>query len=217
MHSNRPAKSQAPTVVFDFDGTLWRGDSVGDFLRWRLLSNPLRALPALLLLPLLWPWLRGSIANRGRAASVLLWLATAGMNELRFHHAISQFAQRYASDPSKWQQNIVAAVDQHLRDNEQPIIATAAFTPLARALLELRWKQLPVVGSSVRRWAGGWVAGHHLHGAHKIQALINAGHRPPFAHIYSDSRDDQPLADNALIATWVDPNSGHMHPWRATD
>jgi len=212
MQTTPPTENfSGAAVVFDFDGTLRRGDSVGDFLRWRLLRNPLRAAPALFVLPLLWWWLRGPIADRGRAASALLWLATVGLSAAGFERCIARFARQHSQG---WLEPAAAALDQHLEQDGRVIVATAAFAPLARALLDLRWPQLSMVGSSLRRFAGGWVAAHHLHGSRKVQALIGIQAHPPFAHAYSDSRDDLPLVKNAAQATRVHPITGVMQPWR---
>lgn len=46
-------REDAPLVVFDFDHTLYDGDSGSDLFAWLMLRNPLRLLLALLVTPLL--------------------------------------------------------------------------------------------------------------------------------------------------------------------
>ena len=65
-------------VVFDFDDTLFRGDSGTGLMLWLLRRNSLRWLAALVVSPLiapifLWP------SQRRFPISVWLWIATVGL------------------------------------------------------------------------------------------------------------------------------------------
>ncbi len=67
-------------VVFDFDHTLFRGDSGTGLMLWLLRRNPLRWLAALVVSPLiapifLWP------SQRRFPISVWLWIATVGLRQ----------------------------------------------------------------------------------------------------------------------------------------
>nr|MBP9535996.1 haloacid dehalogenase [Pseudoxanthomonas sp.] len=50
-----PPRADAPLVVFDFDHTLYDGDSGSHLFAWLIRRNPLRVLVALLATPLLGP------------------------------------------------------------------------------------------------------------------------------------------------------------------
>ena len=72
--STRP---YAPLVVFDFDHTLYDGDSGSHLVLWLIRRHWARSAAALLLSPLLLP-LIAWLPTRRRAISVYLWIGTVG-------------------------------------------------------------------------------------------------------------------------------------------
>lgn len=84
-------REDAPLVVFDFDHTLYDGDSGSDLFAWLMLRNPLRLLLALLVTPLLGP-LVAMLATRRRSLSCYVWIATFGM---RYKHEFNKVIRAY--------------------------------------------------------------------------------------------------------------------------
>lgn len=182
-------------VLFDFDGTLVRGDSAGRYLRDLIASSPLRQALALAGLPLLPPafgWWRSARA----LTSAYLWLATVGRDEA----ALRSVRERFIAGCVDRRENllIAPAVDRlrrHLDAGDEVVIVTGASESLAQEL----WQALegpPVtalVGSILRRGFGGQLAERHCFGPRKLDALAQAGVRPPFAAVYTDSARDLPL------------------------
>ena len=58
-------------------------------------------------------------------------------------------------------------------------------------------------GSTIRRFAGGYIAKTQANGPSKLKRMAECGVRPPFARAWSDSRSDLPLLCAAHEAHWV--------------
>lgn len=189
------AWQQRATVVFDFDGTLVRGDCGRSFLAWLLRRNPLRWLAALLASPLLMPGLAMPGLRRW-AVSSYLWLATVGMRGGRLERLLERFVAQHRLQPI---QQAIAALHEEVSRGHQVVVATGAFQPLAEALLrqlELR-QHVAVVGSEAQRWAGGLVVRVQCNRVHKVRQLHAQGFPGPYLRAYSDTWSDYPLLDSA--------------------
>ncbi len=183
------------TVVFDFDGTLARGDCCSAFLRWLIYRHPLRWLAALLASLVLAPGLFMKPLRR-RAVSGYLWLGTVGLRGGGFEALLGQFIAQHALRPIDAS---VAALREEVSRGHRVVVATGALQPVADALLrrmQLR-DQVALVGSESTRWAAGLVAGQHCVGAGKVKRLHAQGFPGPFLRAYSDSWTDFPLLDDA--------------------
>ena len=64
---------------------------------------------------------------------------------------------------------------------------------------------VPVLGSSLQRFAGGWIARRHNVGARKLRTLAEQGVSPPFAVAYSDSSADLAMLGAAQRVVLVAP------------
>ncbi|MDY0022069.1 HAD family hydrolase [Arenimonas caeni] len=195
------------TVLFDFDGTLVRGDCAAAWLRDLLASHPLRRLAAGLSFPVLKPafgWWRVA----WMPASFYTWLATVGRTDEALAEAREDFLRGCAA--RREQLLITPAVlrlHAHLAAGDEVVIVTGAEAGLARALWRaLGQPEVPVVGSSVRPALGGYIGAEHTVGPRKLVALERAGIRPPFAAVYSDSAIDLPLLCETARPVLVRPD-----------
>lgn len=184
----------AATVLFDFDGTLVRGDCAASWLRGQLRSDPLRKIVAGLSFPVLalgFAWWRSAWLP----ASFYTWLATVGRTQDALHEAREDFLRDCAGRRDELLiAPAVARLNAHLAAGDRVVIVTGAEASLARDL----WKALgqtdvPVVGSSVRPAFGGYIGVEHTIGPRKLVALARSGIHPPFAAVYTDSARDLPL------------------------
>jgi phosphatidylglycerophosphatase C len=91
----------------------------------------------------------------------------------------------------------VETLDTHLAGGDEVIVVTAAPTVLAQALITPLKRPIVVLGTSLKRRAGGWVADVHCRNQRKCQALAEAGHGARWAYAYTDSLDDLPLLRGA--------------------
>jgi phosphatidylglycerophosphatase C len=185
-------------AVFDLDGTLLDGDSTALWLWRRVHRSPLRWLATMLVFPIAVPMV---IAPRTRraGASILLWIATVGLAEDALRASCADFADRFRADalPLRWRTQGLETLDAHLARGEDVVIVTAAPTVLARALVDPLGRPIIVLGTSLKRRAGGWVADVHCRNQRKCQALADAGHGQRWAYAYTDSLDDLPLLRGA--------------------
>ena len=181
-------------VVFDFDGTLYRGDCGTDWVMWLLREQPWRWLLALPLVPVFGPlylflrWRRVSI-------SAFLWVASVGLSaaDERTRHA------HFVRDTTTRLRDCLlvdglACLQRHRLAGDCVVIATGAPSALVEQILQ-RFAQapLPVVGTRLGLCAGGLIALRHCHGAEKLRMLREAGFEGPVAVAYSDSLVDLPL------------------------
>jgi phosphatidylglycerophosphatase C len=184
----------AATVLFDFDGTLVRGDCAAAWLRDQLRSHPLRRLAAGVSFPFLalgFRWWRSAWVP----ASFYTWLATVGRTQEALVDAREEFLRKCAARRDELLiAPAVRRLHAHLAAGDPVVIVTGAETSLARDLWRaLGQPDVPVVGSSVKQAFGGWIGQEHTIGPRKITALARHGIRPPFAAVYSDSDWDLPL------------------------
>lgn len=198
---------RASTVLFDFDGTLVRGDTAAALLRDLLGSDPLRRLVAGLSFPLLAPafgWWRSAWLP----ASFYTWLATVGRTEQALAEAREDFLRQCALRREQLLiAPAVARLHAHLASGERVVIVTGAEQKLARDLWRaLGQPEVEVVGSRVRPALGGYVGVEHTVGPRKLDALARAGIRPPFAAVYSDSARDLPLLCETARPVLVGPD-----------
>jgi phosphatidylglycerophosphatase C len=181
------------TAVFDFDGTLLNGDSTGAWMFALLSRSFIRGGVALLIAPL-----AGSLLLfprwRRYGASALLWIATVGMDEKGLRQSLDEFVEGFRTKTSrlKWKDGGIATLERHLAEGHRVVVVTAAPRALAEPLLA-PWSTCGVFGSSLKRFAGGWILERHCWGEDKCRMLAENGYPAQWAFAYTDSRDDRPL------------------------
>jgi len=191
------------TVVFDLDGTLLNGDSTGTWLRLQLLRSPARLMVGLLVSPLALVLIKYPRSRR-YGASMLLWIATVGVDEAGLSSQMEMFASKVNARNLGlyWYAEGINALEKHLAAGDRVLVVTAAPQYLAECLLK-RWRPaLQVIGSSLRRINGGWVAKRHCRGQEKCTILAEQGFGTHWAYAYSDSDDDAPIlaaAERAIL------------------
>lgn len=185
-------------AVFDLDGTLLDGDSTGLWLWGRVKRSPLRALAVLAVAPIAAPMV---IIPRTRrlGASILLWIATVGLGERGLRESCARFADAFTRGQGAlaWRPGGLATLKGHLDAGDRVVVVTAAPAILAQALIGPLGHPIQVIGTSLKRRGGGWVADVHCRHQRKCQALAEAGHGARWGYAYTDSLDDLPLLRGA--------------------
>ncbi|MDR6625422.1 phosphatidylglycerophosphatase C [Caulobacter segnis] len=190
-------------AVFDLDGTLLNGDSTALWLWERAKRSPVRLLATLAVAPIAGPMVALPHTRRV-GASILLWIATAGLSEQQLLASCDTFARAFVEKRCKlaWRSQALAALDTHVEAGDQVVVVTAAPTCLAEALLRTLDRHVDVLGTSLKPGLGGWIANIHCRNQRKCQALAEAGHGARWAYAYTDSLDDLPIlraADKPVI------------------
>lgn len=185
-------------AVFDLDGTLLDGDSTALWLWDRVKRSPLRALAVLAAAPIAGPMV-ALPRTRRLGASILLWIATVGLSERGLLASCQAFGQAFRADANSlsWRKGGLAVLDEHLARGDRVVVVTAAPAVLAKALIGPLGHPIEVLGTSLKRRAGGWVADIHCRHQRKCQALAEAGHGASWGYAYTDSLDDLPLLRGA--------------------
>lgn len=185
-------------AVFDLDGTLLDGDSTALWLWSRVRRSPLRALAALAVFPLAGPMVALPRTRRA-GASILLWIATAGLGERALRESCASFGRAFRDGRTAlaWRPGGMAALSEHLMAGDRVVVVTAAPALLAQALIEPLGHPIEVLGTSLKPRAGGWIADIHCRNQRKCQALAEAGHGARWTYAYTDSLDDLPLLRGA--------------------
>jgi phosphatidylglycerophosphatase C len=189
-------------VVFDFDGTLVRRDSVVDFCLRYLARRPQR----LLLLALVAP-LAGIARLRSltAAASVLLWALTVGASSRAFVLALRRYASNVLT--GLVYEELFHELARERAEGRRVVLATGALPTLVRSLLRARGLPcLPVVGSRLRRRYGGFVAATHCVGRVKPQELARRLQIHGWEAVYTDSWADRSLIRGARRVALVAPS-----------
>jgi phosphatidylglycerophosphatase C len=206
----------APLVVFDFDHTLYAGDSGRHLIRWLITRSWWRSALAVAAAPLLAPLL-AFLPTRREGVSGCLWLGTVG---LRHRGDLDALVRRYVASNAKAIRLrllpiALETLERHRRAGDNVVIATGAPPELARAILAfVAHEDVPVVGTEVGRRLGGLIALRHCHFTMKLRMLRQAGFSAPVAYAYSDGRADLALLQCAARPVVVNPKRGSTELFR---
>ncbi len=180
--------------IYDFDGTLYEGDSTADFLRWCLRKYPRIAL---------------TLPRTGFAA--LACLGFKAIDKTQFKAALYRFLPLIP--------NVMEEVEAFWHHNERKIagpcnpkpgdlVISASPEFLLRDVCEKRG--LALIASQVDP-ATGQVLGPNCSGEQKIVRLRKEFPDAQVGRFYSDSHNDDPLAALACEAYLV--KDGTLHSW----
>lgn len=210
------AQAGAPLVVFDFDHTLYDGDSGGDLFAWLVRRTWWRTLLALLIAPVFAPMI-AFLPTRRFGIGAFVWAGTVGFHRRRDLDAL---IDRYVvlHDAQLRERLLPVAIDvlhRHREAGDRVVIATGAPPELARAILAfVAHEDVPVVGTAVGPRLFGVLATRHCHNEMKMTMLREAGFAGPVAAAYSDSSADLPLLMAAQRPVVVNPKRGRVEMFR---
>jgi phosphatidylglycerophosphatase C len=210
------AQANAPLVVFDFDHTLYDGDSGGHLFTWLIRRSWWRMALALLIAPVFAP-LIAFLPTRRVGIGAFVWAGTVGFHRPR---DLDQLIDRYVAthtDQIKRRLLPVAlgVLHRHREAGDRVVIATGAPPELARAILAfVAHEDVPVVGTQVGPRLGGIGAQRHCHNEMKMTMLREAGFIGPVASAYSDSSADLPLLLAADKPVVVNPKPARVALFR---
>jgi phosphatidylglycerophosphatase C len=205
----------APLVVFDFDHTLYDGDSGGHLVEGLIKRRGARRLAAVLAAPLLLP-LVAFLPTRRFGISGFLWIGTFGMDERRDLDALIDLyvTQDAVRIRERLLPKALAVLQRHRDAGDRVVVATGAPPELARAILDfVAHQDLPVIGSLSRPFLGGLVTREHCHHENKMRMVRDAGYGP-IDIAYSDSVADLPLLLAARKPVVVNPKPGRVEFFR---
>ena len=200
-------RPDAPLVVFDFDHTLYDGDSGSHLFKWLLQRNPLRTLAALLATPLLGPMVAW-LPTRRWGISGYVWLGTIGLHRRRDLDLLIDLyvARQAASLEARLLPVALEVMHAHLLAGDRVLIATGAPPELAREILRfVAHERVPVIGTRVGPRFGAVMARRHCHAEEKVRMIREAGYVGEIAVAYSDSAVDLPLLRAATAPVVVNP------------
>ncbi len=203
-------REDAPLVVFDFDHTLYDGDSGSHLFQWLIKRAWWRRVLALLITPVFGPMV-AFLPTRRVGISGFVWAGTFGLHRRRDLDAlIDRYVEQHADEIR--QRLLPIALDvlhRHRGQGDRVVIATGAPPELARAILAfVAHEDVPVVGTKVGPKFWGVGAKRHCHSRMKMTMLREAGFDGPVAIAYSDSSADLPLLLEAERPVVVNPKAG---------
>ena len=208
-------RADAPAVVFDFDHTLYDGDSFGHVLGWLLKRNPARTAVALVATVVLGPMVAW-LPLRRRGISGYVWIATFGLHGRRSFDALLDKYVSSHKDEIRERLLLVAleVFRNHREAGDRVVVATGAPPELARAILAfVAHEDVPVIGTAVGPRFGAVVATRHCHHEEKVRMLRERGYAE-IAAAYSDSSADLPLLMAAHAPVVVNPKAKRVAMFR---
>jgi phosphatidylglycerophosphatase C len=203
----REVRDGAPLVVFDFDHTLYDGDSGGHLFAWMVRRAWWRVLLAALIAPVFAPMI-AFLPTRRVGISGFVWAGSVGLHRRRDLDALIDRYVLLHTDAIRARLLPVAldVLHRHREQGDRVVVATGAPPELARAILAfVAHEDLPVVGTLVGPRFGAVVAVRHCHAEMKMTMLREAGFTAPVAIAYSDSTADLPLLRAAARPVVVNP------------
>ena len=208
--------ADAPLVVFDFDHTLYDGDSGSHLFKWLIERDWWRKALALLIAPIAGPMVAW-MPTRRRGISAFVWVGTLGMRTAAdFNLAIDRYVAAHADAIRARLLPIALDVLRlHREAGDNVVVATGAPPELARAILAfVAHEDLPVIGTIVGPKFGAIGALRHCHYRMKMTMLREAGFTAPVAAAYTDSSADLPLLQAAKQPVVVNPKPQRVAMFR---
>lgn len=209
-------REDGPLVVFDFDHTLYDGDSFTHCVLWLIKRTWWRPLLALLIAPIAVPMI-AFLRTRRFGISAFVWVATVG---LRGRRDLDELIDRYVlantdAIRAKLLPIALEVFHQHREQGDTVIVATGAPPELARAILAfVAHEDVPVIGTKVGPRFGAVIAVRHCHHDMKMRMIREAGYVEPITHAYSDSSADLPLLRAAASPVVVNPKPQSVERFR---
>ncbi|MDH5835416.1 haloacid dehalogenase-like hydrolase [Luteimonas kalidii] len=211
MSAAPDSREGAPAVVFDFDHTLYDGDSGSHLFAWLIRRSVWRTALALLATPVLGPMV-AFLPTRRRGISGYVWIGTVGMPGPRtLDAAIDRYVAGHdAQIRGRLLPVALEVLHRHREAGDRVVIATGAPPELARAILAfVAHEAVPVIGTRVGPRLGAIVAVRHCHAEEKMRMLRECGYGE-IAIAYSDSSADLPLLKAARTPVVVNPKHGNV-------
>ena len=210
-----PPRAGADLVVFDFDHTLYDGDSGSHLFAWMIRRSRLRVLVALLATPLLGPMV-AFLPTRRWGISGYVWIGSFGLHAAReFDRVIDRYVATHRERIGA--RLLPVALDvfaQHRARGDRVVVATGAPPELARAILDFAGHgDVPVIGTQVGPRLGAVIATRHCHNEEKVRMLRERGYTG-IAMAYSDSSADLPLLLAAREPVVVNPKRSRVEFFR---
>ena len=209
-------RADARLVVFDFDHTLYDGDSGSHLFKWLIDRAWWRRLLALLAAPVAGPMV-AFLPTRRAGISVFVWIGSVGLHRRRDLEAlIDRYVQQH-TDAIRARLLPIAldVLHRHREAGDRVVVATGAPPELARAILAfVAHEGVPVVGTLVGPKFGALGALRHCHHAMKMTMLREAGYTQPVAVAYTDSSADLPLLQAARNPVVVNPKRNRVAMFR---
>jgi phosphatidylglycerophosphatase C len=176
-----------PTVVFDLDKVLLGGDASTLFLRGLLRRRPRRAVPLLLVSPVL--LVAAAVPQlRPLGARLMTRIAVGGSADSDVDDVAEAYRSVLTVEPEAAVADAIACVRAHQRAGDTAVVATGCEETLARGFLTaIGLGDLEVIGSRAT------VPVRRAMGESKVRMLADRGYPPPWAAAYSDSASDLPL------------------------
>ena len=207
--------TEAKTVVFDFDHTLYDGDSGTHLFAWLIKRNWWRQALALLAAPVCGPMI-AFLPTRRYGISAYVWIGTIGLHS---RGSLDALIDRYVATHAEAirPRLLPMALDvlhAHREAGDRVVIATGAPPELARAILAfVAHEAVPVIGTVVGPKFGGVGAKRHCHAEEKMRMLREHGYGD-IDIAYSDSSADLPLLKAAKAPVVVNPKHGAVGMFR---
>jgi len=195
------AAARAPrTVLFDFDGVLFRSDSYGVFMRERFRGSLLRRLMLLPALP--WMLLTWPISWR-LPIRTAVHIGLLGVGERRYTEAATAFAASLVRRPGQFFRDGLHALRRHQADGDRVIVVTGCEQTVVKTILEqLGLEGLEVLASELKPGLLGMRVKFHNVGRRKLVKLKALG-VTEWQLAYSDSLQDIPMLKPAAGAVLV--------------
>ncbi|TZF87629.1 haloacid dehalogenase-like hydrolase [Cognatilysobacter lacus] len=210
-----PVASDAPLVVFDFDHTLYDGDSGSHLFAWLIRRSAWRTLLAALIAPVAAPMI-AFLPTRRHGIGAFAWVGTI-REACEFDSLVDAYVRQHTEEiRARLLPVALDVLHRHRLSGDRVVVATGAPPRLASAILGfVAHEDVPVVGTQVERFFGGIRAARHCHHAMKMTMLRDAGFDAPIAIAYSDSTADLPLLLAAARPVVVNPKPGGIDVFRA--
>lgn len=184
-------------VVFDFDGTLFKGDCTVDFYRFIITQEPVKIVLIPLMVAYYFLWIIGVMSTQKFKQLFLSYLN--GFTATKLAELIEKYWNTKSA--SSFNQTLVEKLKQHQLKGYTTIVITASPSLLVAPLVLARFNSHCIGTELINHKNKYTLSGPNCKGLHKVEAFVNKyGSDAVILEAYSDNKSDKPLFDKAQHA-----------------
>jgi phosphatidylglycerophosphatase C len=197
-------------AVFDFDETIISQDSLIGYIGFLLDRNPLRRYAAGIV-SIIRRIFEHSIAYRKALNSIILWLATVGLDSKKLDNLTREFIDSFLDKPggAYTYPQAVERLKWHASQQHQIVILSASIDRYIKLFLSRIMPDIDclIIGSTEKWMLGGTVLSDYCSGSMKIPLAYQAGlPQEQWGYAYTDSARDLPMLAHAGKRFLINPS-----------
>jgi len=148
------------------------------------------------------------------AGSMFVWIASTGTTRNEWLASLRRISERNAA-AHRINGGIVERLREHLAAGDDVYVVTGSAATVVRSICDVLEVDVPIVGSKLKPFLGGYVSHFHCIGRRKVERMRQLHGLEQFDIVYTDSHRDIPLMLQAQSVVLVNPSRTTLSRVRA--